>query len=57
MSRGGWLAQIYARRHPDALVGIIVESTCLCFRGRLADSACALSPFFPAWRIRDQLTS
>jgi pimeloyl-ACP methyl ester carboxylesterase len=50
MSGGGWLAQIYARRHPDALVGIIVESACACFRNRLADPACILSPFFPAWR-------
>jgi pimeloyl-ACP methyl ester carboxylesterase len=50
MSGGGWLAQLYARRHPEALVGIVVESACLCFRERLADPACALSPFFPAWR-------
>ncbi len=50
MSGGGWLAQIYAHRHPDALAGIIVESACLCFRERLADPACFLSPFFPAWR-------
>ena len=50
MSGGGWLAQIYAHRHPEALAGIIVESACLCFRERLADSACVLSPFFPAWR-------
>jgi pimeloyl-ACP methyl ester carboxylesterase len=50
MSGGGWLAQLYARRHPDALDGIVVESACRCFRERLADPACALSPFFPAWR-------
>jgi 3-oxoadipate enol-lactonase len=50
MSGGGWLAQLYARRHPRALLGIIVESVCLCFRERLADRDCALSPFFPAWR-------
>jgi len=50
MSGGGWLAQIYARRHPDALVGIIVESACACFRNRLTDPGCILSPFFPAWR-------
>ncbi len=50
MSGGGWLAQLYARRHPGALSGIIVESACRCFRERLADPACALSPFFPAWR-------
>jgi pimeloyl-ACP methyl ester carboxylesterase len=50
MSGGGWLAQIYARRHPEALAGIIVEGACACFRERLADPACVLSPFFPAWR-------
>lgn len=50
MSGGGWLAQIYAHRYPDALAGIIVESACPCFRERLADPVCVLSPFFPAWR-------
>jgi pimeloyl-ACP methyl ester carboxylesterase len=50
MSGGGWLAQIYAHRHPEALAGIVIESACLCFRERLADPACVLSPFFPAWR-------
>ncbi|PYQ56565.1 MAG: hypothetical protein DMF53_25215, partial [Acidobacteria bacterium] len=50
MSGGGWLAQIYAHRHPDALAGIIVEGACPCFRERLADPVCVLSPFFPAWR-------
>jgi pimeloyl-ACP methyl ester carboxylesterase len=49
LSGGGWLAQLHARRHPDAVAGIIVESACLCFRERLADPACALSPAFPAW--------
>jgi pimeloyl-ACP methyl ester carboxylesterase len=52
MSGGGWLAQIYAHRHPSALAGVIIESACLCFRERLADPTCALSPFFPAWRDR-----
>jgi proline iminopeptidase len=50
MSGGGWLAQIYAHRYPDALTGIIVEGACPCFRERLADPACVLSPFYPAWR-------
>lgn len=49
MSGGGWLAQIHAHRHPTALSGIVVESACPCFRARLADPACVLSPFFPAW--------
>lgn len=51
MSGGGWLAQIYARRYPQALLGIIVESACCSFKQRLADPACVLSPFFPAWRM------
>jgi 3-oxoadipate enol-lactonase len=50
MSGGGWLAQTYAERHPAALRGIISESACACFRERLADPTCAISPFFPAWR-------
>jgi pimeloyl-ACP methyl ester carboxylesterase len=49
MSGGGWLAQLYAHRHPQGLAGIIVESVCACFRERLADPTCVLSPFFPAW--------
>ena len=49
MSGGGWLAQIYAHRHPSSLTGIVVESACACFRERLAEPACVLSPFFPAW--------
>ena len=52
MSGGGWLAQIYAHRYPAALAGIVIESACLCFRERLADPRCVLSPFFPAWRER-----
>jgi pimeloyl-ACP methyl ester carboxylesterase len=50
MSGGGWLAQIYAHRYPEALSGVIVEGACPCFRERLADPVCVLSPFFPAWR-------
>jgi pimeloyl-ACP methyl ester carboxylesterase len=49
MSGGGWLAQIYAHRHPSSLAGVVIESACACFRERLADPACVLSPFFPAW--------
>jgi len=50
MSGGGWLALTYAHRHPEGLRGIIVESACPCFRERLADPRCALSPFFSVWR-------
>ncbi len=50
MSGGGWLAQLYGRRYPRSLEAVIVESACVCFRERLADPACALSPRFPAWR-------
>lgn len=52
MSGGGWLAQLYAHRHREGLAGIVVESACLCFRARLADPTCAISPFFPPWRER-----
>jgi pimeloyl-ACP methyl ester carboxylesterase len=51
MSGGGWLAQMYAHRHPDALAGIIVESSCTCFRERLGDPSCGVSPYFHAWRV------
>src|SRR5215813_14181635 len=37
MSGGGWLAQLYARRYPEALEGIIIDSVCACFRARLFD--------------------
>lgn len=50
MSGGGWLAQIYAHRYSEALAAVVIESACLCFRERLSDPACVLSPFFPAWR-------
>jgi 3-oxoadipate enol-lactonase len=50
MSGGGWLGQIYARKYPEALRGVILESVCPCFRARLADPACLLSPFHPSWR-------
>ncbi|HET6582592.1 MAG TPA: alpha/beta hydrolase [Nannocystaceae bacterium] len=49
MSGGGWLAQIYAHRHPSSLGGVVIESACACFRERLADRECVLSPFFPPW--------
>lgn len=50
MSGGGWLAQLYAHRHPGSLSGIVVESADACFRARLADPACVLSPAHPLWR-------
>jgi pimeloyl-ACP methyl ester carboxylesterase len=50
MSGGGWLALLYARRHPEAVAGIVVESADACFRARLADPACILSPNHPLWR-------
>jgi pimeloyl-ACP methyl ester carboxylesterase len=52
MSGGGFLGQLYARRHPEALAGLILESVCPCFRERLADPACALSPLHAAWRAK-----
>jgi 3-oxoadipate enol-lactonase len=50
MSGEGWLGQIYAHRYPEALSGLILESICPCFRARLADPTCVLSPFYPAWQ-------
>jgi 3-oxoadipate enol-lactonase len=50
MSGGGWLGQAYACRYPAALAGLVLESTCSCFRLRLADPACILSPFHAQWR-------
>jgi pimeloyl-ACP methyl ester carboxylesterase len=50
LSGGGLLAQIYAHRRPAALRGIVIESWDTCFRERLADPACILSPFHPSWR-------
>jgi len=49
MSGGGFLAQLYARRHPKALAGIVIESACACMAKRVADPACVLSPKFAAW--------
>jgi pimeloyl-ACP methyl ester carboxylesterase len=49
MSGGGWLGLAYACKYPQALAGVILESVCSCFRVRLADSACILSPFHPSW--------
>jgi pimeloyl-ACP methyl ester carboxylesterase len=50
MSGGGWLGLEYASRYPRALDALILESVCACFRARLADPACILSPFHPSWR-------
>jgi len=49
MSGGGFLAQLYAKRHPKALAGIVVESACPCFKARVEDSSCVLSPSNAAW--------
>lgn len=50
MSGGGWLGQVYARRYPQSLRGVILESVCACLRERANDAECVLSPQFPAWR-------
>jgi pimeloyl-ACP methyl ester carboxylesterase len=49
MSGGGWLGQLYASKYPRALVGLVLESVCSCFRIRLADPMCIASPFHSAW--------
>jgi 3-oxoadipate enol-lactonase len=50
MSGGGWIALALAHRHPQAVAGLILESGCACFRARVADPACLLSPLHPSWR-------
>jgi pimeloyl-ACP methyl ester carboxylesterase len=50
MSGGGWLSMEYALRHPSSLRGVIIESVCSCFRIRLSDPECILSPFHASWR-------
>ena len=50
ISGGGWLGEIYARQYPDSLSGLILESACPCFRVRLADETCILSPYHASWR-------
>jgi len=50
MSGGGFLAQLYAHRHPKALAAVVVESACPCFKARLDDASCVLSPRSSAWQ-------
>jgi pimeloyl-ACP methyl ester carboxylesterase len=50
MSGGGWLAQLYARKYPEALGGILLESSCASFLRRLSDPDCIMSPLNVAWR-------
>lgn len=49
LSGGGWIAQAYAFFSGPALDGFIVESACACFRERLADPDCVLSPRHASW--------
>jgi len=53
ISGGGWLGQIYARRYPQSLRSVILESIDACFRLRLADPECIISPF----HYREQLAA
>jgi pimeloyl-ACP methyl ester carboxylesterase len=50
MSGGSMTGQVYARRHPEALAGLILASAGPCFRQTVGDPACVLSPRFPAWQ-------
>ena len=43
ISGGGWLGLLYARKYPDGLSFLILESACGNFRRRLADPDCAMS--------------
>ena len=49
MSGGSFLAQVYARRHPDALAGLILASSGPYFRPTVEDVECILCPRHPAW--------
>jgi pimeloyl-ACP methyl ester carboxylesterase len=50
ISGGSYLGHLYARRHPEALSGLLLLSAGASFGQTVADSACALSPSFPPWR-------
>jgi len=50
MSGGGWRALLHAARHPQSVRALVVESVCACFRERLGDPTCMISPLHPAWR-------
>jgi pimeloyl-ACP methyl ester carboxylesterase len=50
MSGGGFLALVYVHRYPEAIRGLILDSSCACFRERLRDPDCIASPFHPMWR-------
>jgi pimeloyl-ACP methyl ester carboxylesterase len=50
MSGGGFLGQIYARRHPSALAGVILASCGPYFRQTVEDPACILCPQHLEWR-------
>jgi len=52
LSGGGWLGQLYARQYPAALNGLVLESICACFKARVADAACVMSPQNELWKER-----
>lgn len=51
-SGGGWLAQVAARRFPQSLLGVILESACACYAERIRDPGCVLCPGHSAWRAQ-----
>jgi pimeloyl-ACP methyl ester carboxylesterase len=50
MSGGSMVAQVYAHRHPRALLGLILDSAGPCFASTLQDPDCVMSPASPALR-------
>jgi len=50
MSGGGFLALVYVHRYPEAISGLILDSSCACFHQRLGDPECIASPLHPFWR-------
>ena len=52
MSGGSFLGQLYARRYPGSLAGLILASSGPYFRPTVEDPDCILCPRHPAWRSR-----
>jgi len=49
MSGGSFLAQLYARKHPERVLGLILASSGPYFRRTVEDPDCILCPRNPAW--------
>lgn len=52
MSGGSFLGQLYARKYPRAVAGLILASSGPYFRPTVEDPACVLCPRHPAWSAK-----